>query len=90
MSAVGVFATGVVVGWSPATLSVLALLAVPFLAGMARILGMARVVAHAVATVTTEAGLVAVASTREWQPWRARIKRLVARWRPDDAGSRRG
>ena len=83
-SALAVLTAGVVMGWSAATLSGLAMLVVPLSAAASRMLGMARVVHHAVATVTAETGLVAVSSTEARPSWRARIKRMVARWRPDD------
>ena len=84
-SALAVLTAGVVMGWSAATFSGLAMLVVPLSAAASRMLGMARVVYHAVATVTAEAGLVAVSSTEARPSWCARIKRMVARWRPDAA-----
>jgi hypothetical protein len=60
------------------------MLAVLLSATATRLLSMARVVHHAVATVTAEAGLVAVGSTQAQLSWRARIRRVVARWRPHD------
>ena len=77
VSALAAIAAGVVVGWSVAPLSGLAVLVVLSSAAAVRLLGMARVVHRAVATVTLAAGLVAVRSTRERPPWRERLDRVV-------------
>lgn len=77
-------AAGVVVGWSVAPMSGLAMLVVLLSAAAVRMLGMARVVHHAVATVTLAAGLVVVGSSQGRQLWRKRLDRMVgmvARWR---------
>ena len=89
MSTFAVIAAGVVMGWSAVTLSGPAVLAVPLSVGAVRVLGMARVVRHAVAMVTADAGLVPVGSTRERASWRERVVARWRRWRGEDAEPRR-
>ena len=85
-SMVAILAAGVDMGWSAAMLGGLVTLVGPFCVGAARLLGMARVVRHAVATVTAAAGLVPVSSTSAGRPLRG----LLARWRHNAAEARRG